>query len=399
MILPWRTGGTRRPGHLGHGGLPTRFGRDPEGMWLAGRLLTRKPGVLAESGITFTILAPRQAAAVKRAGQEGWTDVTGERVDVFRPYRCSLPSGKSMVLFFYHGGIAQQVAFGETLRNGSAFASLLLDSILSSSAEFPLLSVATDGETFGHHHKYGDMALAYCLDRLERSGRVNLTIYGEYLEKHPPADEVRIVEKSSWSCVHGIERWRGDCGCSAHSRPGWSQGWRKPLREALDGLRDTLSPLFGEAGAAFFPDPYGARNRYISVLSGRNSGKVSGFSKERRDGPFQDELTRSVSPLEMERNLMPLHQLWLVLRRARNRNTQVTPCGGRPNSNVFSGQGFSFLFQKETCRGTEQHRRVPGWPENFRHLRRTSPGGLASGRGSFRRLLPFCPGGGESLFP
>jgi hypothetical protein len=164
--------------------------------------------------------------------------------------------------------------------------------------------VATDGETFGHHHKYGDMALAYCLDRLERSGRVNLTIYGEYLEKHPPADEVRIVENSSWSCAHGVERWRSDCGCSAHSRPGWGQGWRKPLREALDGLRDTLSPLFGEEGASVLPDPYGARNRYISVLSGRNGGKVREFLEGEAGRSLSgEELCRSVSLLEMERNL------------------------------------------------------------------------------------------------
>jgi alpha-amylase/alpha-mannosidase (GH57 family) len=286
-----------------------RFGRDPEGMWLAETAVdTETLEVLAENGIAFTILAPRQAAAVRPAGADAWAGITGERVDVFRPYRCPLPSGKSMVLFFYHGGIAQQVAFGETLRNGSAFASMLLDTILASSAESPLLSVATDGETFGHHHKYGDMALAYCLDRLERSGRVNLTIYGEYLEKHPPADEVRIVENSSWSCAHGVERWRSDCGCSAHSRPGWGQGWRKPLREALDGLRDTLSPLFGEEGASVLPDPYGARNRYISVLSGRNGGKVREFLEGEAGRSLSgEELCRSVSLLEMERNLMLMY--------------------------------------------------------------------------------------------
>lgn len=286
-----------------------RFGRDPEGMWLAETAVdTETLEVLAENGVSFTILAPRQAAAVRHAGKEDWIDVTGERVDVFRPYRCPLPSGKSMVLFFYHGGIAQQVAFGETLRNGSAFASMLLDSVLASPAKFPLLSVATDGETFGHHHKYGDMALAYCLDRLERSDRVNLTIYGEYLEKHPPTDEVRIAENSSWSCVHGVERWRSDCGCSAHSRAGWSQGWRKPLREALDGLRDTLSPLFSEEGRSVLPDPYGARNRYVSVLSGRDGDKVREFLEGEAGRPLsREELVRSVSLLEMERNLMLMY--------------------------------------------------------------------------------------------
>lgn len=284
----------------------SRFGRDPEGMWLAETAVdTETLEVLAENGIAFTILAPRQAASVRAMGEENWKDVSGESVNVFHPYRCPLPSGKNMVLFFYHGGLAQQVAFGEALRNGSAFASMLLETLSSSSAESPLLSVATDGETFGHHHKYGDMALAFCLDRLEMSGKADLTIFGEYLEKHPPADEVRIVENSSWSCVHGVERWRSDCGCSAHSRPGWSQGWRKPLREALDGLRDSLSPLFAEKGAEFFPDPYGVRNRYVSVLPGRSEEKIREFLERESGRKLSfEEMTRLVTLLEMERNLM-----------------------------------------------------------------------------------------------
>ncbi len=331
-----------------------RFGRDPEGMWLAETAVdTETLEVLAENGIAFTILAPRQAAAVRPAGEAGWTDVTGERVDVFHPYRCSLPSGKSMVLFFYHGGIAQQVAFGETLRNGNAFASMLLDAILASSAESPLLSVATDGETFGHHHKYGDMALAYCLDRLERSGRVNLTIYGEYLEKHPPADEVRIVENSSWSCAHGVERWRSDCGCSAHSRPGWSQGWRKPLREALDGLRDTLSPLFGEEGASVLPDPYGARNRYVSVLPGRKSGNVREFLEGEAGRPLSgEELARSVSLLEMERNLMLMYTScgWFFDELSGIETLQVMAYAARAlelGERLFPGRDFRAFFTRK----------------------------------------------------
>lgn len=284
----------------------SRFGRDPEGMWLAETAVdTETLEVLAECNIRFTILAPRQAASARQGGENFWVDVSGERVDVFKPYQCPLPSGKSITLFFYHGGLAQQVAFGEALRNGRDFADMLLGAIPTQYFEPPLLSVATDGETFGHHHKYGDMALASCLEEIEKSGRGRLTIYGEYLEKNPPTGEIKIVENSSWSCVHGVERWRSDCGCSAHSRPGWGQGWRKPLREALDGLRDGLSGLFEEKGRDLFPDPGGTRNRYVNVLLDRRPTRVRAFlTGEAGRALGEDDLTRAASLLEMEKNLM-----------------------------------------------------------------------------------------------
>ena len=286
-----------------------RFGRDPEGMWLAETAVdTETLEALAENGIRFTILAPRQAASARYGGENLWVDVSGERVDIFKPYNCPLPSGRSIALFFYHGGLAQQVAFGEALRNGRAFADMLLDAGPARYFEPPILSVATDGETFGHHHKYGDMALASCLEEIEKSERGRLTVFGEYLQNHPPTGEIRIVENSSWSCVHGVERWRSDCGCSAHSRPGWGQGWRKPLREALDGLRDGLSGLFGERAGEFFSDPREARNRYVEVLLDRRPEKVREFlSREAGRALSEDEESKAASMLEMEKNLMYMY--------------------------------------------------------------------------------------------
>ncbi len=285
----------------------SRYGRDPEGMWLPETAVdTETLEILADCGLRFTILAPRQGAAVRRAGEEKWTDVRGERIDPMRPYSCPLPSGKSIALFFYCGSLAQQVAFGEALRNGGAFASMLTGAFPPSSGEDTLVSVATDGETFGHHHKYGDMALAYCIDEIERNPDVRLTVYGEYLEEHPPRQEVSIAENSSWSCVHGVERWRENCGCSARSLPGWNQRWRKPLREALDSLRDSLSALFLERGKAFFSDPDRTRNRYVSVLLGRESpGAFADREAGRELSPA--EKSEALTLLEMERNLQLMY--------------------------------------------------------------------------------------------
>ncbi|NLB83004.1 MAG: DUF3536 domain-containing protein, partial [Synergistaceae bacterium] len=174
------------------------------------------------------------------------------------------------------------------------------------SSEDALVSVATDGETFGHHHKYGDMALAYCLDEIEKSPDFRLTVYGEYLEQHPPRKEVSIAENSSWSCVHGVERWRNDCGCSAHSLPGWHQRWRKPLREALDFLRDTFLPFLLERERTFFSDLDKTRNRYIDVLLGREF-PAAFVDREAGRELSSREKTEALTLLEMERNLLLMY--------------------------------------------------------------------------------------------
>ena len=284
----------------------SRYGRDPEGMWLPETAVdTETLEILADCGIRFTILAPRQGEAVRQGGGE-WTDVRGEGIDTTLPYSCALPSGRSIALFFYCGPLAQQVAFGEALRNGGAFASMLMGAFPDPSSREALVSVATDGETFGHHHKYGDMALAYCLDEIEKSPDYELTVYGEYLEQHPPQNEVSIAENSSWSCVHGVERWRNDCGCSARSLPGWNQRWRKPLREALDFLRDSFLPFFLERGRVYFLDPDGTRNRYISVLLGRESPDAFADREAGRE-LSPGEKTEALILLEMERNLLLMY--------------------------------------------------------------------------------------------
>jgi alpha-amylase/alpha-mannosidase (GH57 family) len=258
----------------------SRFGRLPEGMWLAETAVdVESLELLVKHGIKFTVLAPRQAKAIRKLGDTKWSDVTTESLDTRRSYTCKLPSGKSIALFFYDGQIAQGVAFDGLLYDGKKFADRLLGSFADRS-EAQLVHIATDGETYGHHHKHGDMALAFCLDHIERNSESSLTNYAEFLAKFPPVYEAMIHENSSWSCVHGVERWRNDCGCNSGGKPNWNQRWRKPLRESLDWLRDELGLIFEREASKVLKDPWKAREDYINVILERNDDNIRKFLKE-----------------------------------------------------------------------------------------------------------------------
>ncbi|MFW6150924.1 MAG: DUF3536 domain-containing protein, partial [Chloroflexota bacterium] len=241
-----------------------RFGRKPEGMWLPETAVDlRTLEVLAELGVRFTLLAPRQAKRVREAGAEEWEDVSGGQVDPKTAYTVRLPSGRSLQVLFYDGPVSRAVAFEGLLSDGERFARRLMDAFGQSEEGAQIGHIATDGESYGHHHRYGDMALAYALHTIEREGLARISNYGEYLEKNPPTHEVEIVENSSWSCVHGIERWRSDCGCSTGGHPGWKQAWREPLRQALDWLRDEMASGYEEEAGRLLKDPWHARDEYI----------------------------------------------------------------------------------------------------------------------------------------
>src|SRR6185312_2796576 len=173
-----------------------------------------------------------------------WTNVEGGQLDPTMPYLAVLPSGRKITLFFYDGPISRAIAFEGLLDNGEKFAGRLLSGFNDQRTWPQLMHVATDGETYGHHHRFGDMALAYAIQYLEQRPDIKLTNYGEYLEKYPPTQEAEIVENSAWSCAHGVERWRSDCGCNSGGHPGWNQAWRAPLRASLDWLRDQIAPLY-----------------------------------------------------------------------------------------------------------------------------------------------------------
>ena len=287
-----------------------RFKRDPEGMWLPETAVDIETlEVLAELGIRFTILAPRQAGRVKKNAKKAqWQDVGEGRVDPTMPYLCLLPSGRTISLFFYDGPISQDIAFRGLLQSGEALFKRLMGAF-SATRDWPqLVHIATDGETYGHHHRFGDMALAYCLYQIEKERDVAITNYGEYLERHPPGYVVEIVEKSSWSCVHGVERWRNDCGCNSGAHPGWSQAWRKPLREAMDGLRDKAATLYERSALKYLRNSWEARDDYISVTLNRSEENTELFLKDHAVKTLAgDEKTRVLKLLEMERNAMLMY--------------------------------------------------------------------------------------------
>ncbi len=256
------------------------FNRFPEGMWLAETAVDLETlDIMSELGIKFTILAPHQANMIKKNDSENWQDVSGQKIDHKRPYLIKLPSNRTLTIFFYDGPVSRDISFQDTLENGENFAGRLIGSF-SNSGEEQLLSIATDGETYGHHHKYGEMALTCCINHIESNNQAKLTVFGEYLENHPPVYEVEIFENSSWSCSHGIERWRADCGCNIGENSSWNQKWRQPLREAMDWLRETLIPLYEKEISLYINDPWEIRNHYIEIIHNRSEENINRFIAE-----------------------------------------------------------------------------------------------------------------------
>ncbi|MBI5383149.1 MAG: DUF3536 domain-containing protein [Verrucomicrobia bacterium] len=256
----------------------SRLGRPPEGMWLPECAADNETlDVLAELGIQFTILAPRQASRVRPLGESDWQDVNGGCVDPSMPYLVKLPSGRSLAVFFYDGPVSRAVAFEHLLQDGERFAHRLTSGFDDQRTWDQLVHIATDGESYGHHHHYGEMALAYALHSIEANHLARLTVYGEFLEQHPPTHEVEIHPASAWSCPHGVDRWRRHCGCNSGGRPGWNQHWRQPLRDALDWLRDQLAPGYEARAKAFLKDPWAARDDYIAVILDRSPENVARF--------------------------------------------------------------------------------------------------------------------------
>jgi len=286
----------------------SRFGRKPEGMWLPETAAdTETLEVLAEHGILFTILAPRQAKRVRSKRSGRYHDTTGSRIDPAHPYVAKLPSKKRLSIFFYDGPISQAVAFEGLLSDGKRFADRLMSGF-SATRQFPqLVHIATDGESYGHHHRFGEMALTYALEEIQNNNAAQLTNYGEYLEKYPNEDLVEIVENSSWSCVHGVERWRSDCGCNSGGHP-WNQQWREPLRAALDWLRDRLAPIFESRLSRYVRDPWAARDGYIQLILDRSEESRAAFFAEHAARQLNDEeQTDALKLLEMQRHAMLMY--------------------------------------------------------------------------------------------
>lgn len=288
-----------------------RFGRDPEGMWLpetAADLASLQ--VLAEHGIKFTILAPNQADSVRAPGGE-WQDVSGARIDPTRAYRCRLAGGRHIDLFFYDAPVSRDVAFEALLKSGDRLASRLIGGFHAERDHAQLMNIATDGETYGHHARFGEMALAYATRKIEQEGLAIITNYAEYLAIHPPEYEVKIRDNTSWSCAHGVERWRNDCGCNSGSTH-YHQRWRAPLREALDSLRERLDAVFEREASVLLSAPWTALDDYIKVILDR--------SVENREAFLSKHSGRQLSEAEKV-------DVWRLMEMQRYAALMYTSCG------------------------------------------------------------------------
>jgi len=352
-----------------------RFGRKPEGMWLAETAVNREVlDLMAQEGIKFTILAPNQCKHVRRipnasnnavipteamsepyasrmgemrnqsviptgatqsviptgaAGEvEGpassttselhpeqpWIPTPDASVDPTHPYRIPLNNGRSIAVFFYDGPGSRAIAFEGLLNSGETFGKRLLGGLRAHPHPHEpaqLSHVATDGESYGHHHKHGEMALSYAMHWIEDSGRAQLTNYGEFLSRFPPQWEAEVNDNTSWSCFHGVERWRSNCGCNG-GKPGWNQQWRGPLREALDLLRDQTAPLAEKRAEGLLNDLWAARDAYIHVVLDR--------SRESEDRFLAAHTTRKLSPEERT-------TIWELLELQRHAQLMYTSCG------------------------------------------------------------------------
>ncbi len=284
----------------------TRFGRMPEAMWLSETACnTDTLEVLAAHGMKYVILAPGQCARVRKIGTQEWMDMSGAKVDPKRAYQCNLPSGKQIALFFYDGPVSQGIAFSDTLKSGENLANRLMGTYAAGD-DTQLVHIATDGETYGHHQKFAEMALAYCLKYVRELPDVNLTIYGEFLEKYPPQYEAQIIENTSWSCFHGVERWRSNCGCNS-GRAGWHQKWRAPLRAALDFIRDEMAHIFDTKGREYFKDPWAARNDYIELILDRSLDAQHRFFLRHATETAWRDRAGALMLLEMQRHAMLMY--------------------------------------------------------------------------------------------
>ncbi len=373
----------------------TRFGRQPEGMWLAETAVdTETLEVLAENGILFTILAPKQAAEVRLIGATSpWVNVRGEKVDTGRAYLCALPSGKSITLFFYDGQISQAIAFGGLLNNGENYAHQLVEA-RHRPGQPTLSHVATDGESYGHHHDNGDMALAYCLETIDNGIEANLTIYGEFMSFYPPEHYVKIVENSSWSCAHGIERWRSDCGCSDGTK-GHHQKWRAPLREALDWLKKQCDAIFEAEAGKLLNDPWVARDSYIKVILNRSPENVTGWiNQHAKAAVSQAERTRILQLMELERAALLMYTScgWFFDDVARIETIQILRYAARAVelAQIITDVNYDAEFMKLL-------EKVPGNLPEFRNGERVYSLLAKSSRLSPEQMAAQC--GIMSLFP
>ncbi|MGF1516090.1 MAG: DUF3536 domain-containing protein [Elainellaceae cyanobacterium] len=341
----------------------SRFGRDPEGMWLAETAVDYATlSILVEEGIRFIILAPSQAQRCRTlpTGDQPhpeWVEVGGGQIDPVQPYRCYVPQSAEgsgtegsgtessgtessgagdrpyIDIFFYDGPISRDMGFNEVLTSSQHFAGRVGQAVRGDHREAQLISVATDGETFGHHKGGAEKALAYAVTHEFPAQGWTVTNYAQYLSLHSPTWEVELKPVTAWSCSHGVDRWQDDCGCGGGGT--WNQQWRRPLRDSLDWLRDSLVPIYQEIGSALFRDPWDARDRYVGILRDgqrpvpqdhRSATALDAFFEQHQSHPLtQAERIDALRLLEMQRHALLMYTScgWFFDEISRPEGTQI----------------------------------------------------------------------------
>src|ERR1044072_8922646 len=298
-----------------------RFGREAEALWLPETACDDATlDTLVEEGLRYVILSPFQAARVRAlgSGEHAWRDVSGGDVDTTVPYKYfhTDDSGRSLAVFFYDGQIARGVAFEGLLASSGAFVGACARAARHGA---PLVNVATDGESYGHHFRWGDRCLTYALDTEAARQGFRVTNYGEFLDTHGPASEVEIKrgpdgEGTAWSCAHGLgrrtRRVAGGAragGTRGGAPEGWNQRWRAPLRAAFDVLREDLAVKFEEACGQILRDPWEARDDYVELLTARAASRQEFFRSRAARPLTRDEQVRALTLLEAERAAMTMY--------------------------------------------------------------------------------------------
>jgi alpha-amylase/alpha-mannosidase (GH57 family) len=311
-----------------------RFGRDPEGMWLAETAVdydTLK--VLVDEGIRFIVLAPSQAQRCRTLTNDAnsdpqWLEVGGSQIDPTQPYRCFLPGGdraKDYIdIFFYDGPISRDMGFNDVLSSSQHLAGRIAQAVRGNHRQAQLISVATDGETFGHHKGGTEKALAYAFtNEFPRRGWT-VSNFAHYLSISPPTWEVELKPVTAWSCAHGVDRWQEDCGCGGGGL--WHQQWRRPLRNALDWLRDQLTKVFEECGKRFFHNPWKARDEYVHVILDRSPSTINQFLANHQTHKLSaSEKIDALRLLEMQRHALLMYTScgWFFEEVSRPEGTQI----------------------------------------------------------------------------
>lgn len=291
-----------------------RFGFRPEAMWLPETAADDETlRLLVDLEMKYAILSPYQADKVRRHGSSEWEDASRGAIDTTRPYVWhdtladgSRRKGRSLAVFFYDGELSKAAAFEGLTRDSKTFAERV--SACYRHRQGPeLVNMAVDGETFGHHHKFGEMTLAHSFLHELKKHNIETISYGRYLDLHPPKDEVMIQpgpdgDGTAWSCAHGVRRWKGGCDCGAE---GNTTDWRLPFRAALNALRDAAAAIYSAEASKFFKAPWDARNDYAALLPDRSAEAVEEFfSRHSARTLVKTEKARALGLLEMQKNAM-----------------------------------------------------------------------------------------------